>query len=155
MKGILKIVALALIIVSCSKPEIKPIGEYYPAGDGMIGSWMLTSVMTTDLDLPVPETDDPSDFYNSQPTQWKFTFNADSTYTVDEKGPGPNIFGDNGTWTFTNYPFPESVMMYNVDTTTLALKNMPRANDFQFGFEFTREGCGAPYVAYEYTLTRN
>jgi len=155
MKGLLKITALALIIISCSKPEIKPIGEYYPAGDGMIGSWTLTSVTLTDLDLPVPETDDPSDFYNSYATHWNFSFNADSTYTVDEKGPGPDTFGDSGTWTFTNYPFPESVMMYGTDTTTLTLKNMPRASDFKFGFEFTRNGCGGDYVTYEYTLTRN
>lgn len=154
MKTLTKLFAIAVIISSC-KPEIKPAGDYYPAGDGIVGSWVLTSVVLTDLDLPVPETDNPSDFYNSYETHWNFTFKADSTYEVTEKGPGPDIFGDNGTWEFTNYPFPESVMMYGMDTTTLTLKNMPRANDTQFGFEFTRMGCGSDYLAYEYTLTRN
>ncbi len=155
MKKTLNISAIILVValIGC-KPDVTPIGDYYPAGDGLIGSWVLDQVTLTDLSLPIPEEDDPTYFYNKFATHWKFTFNADSTYSVDEKGPGPDIFGDNGTWTFTNYPYPEGVVLYSTDTISIDLKNMPRANDMFFGLEFTRNGCDKNYIKYTYNLKR-
>jgi len=155
MKKTLNISVLILVValMGC-KPELKEIGNYYPAGDGIVGSWILDEVTLTDLSLPIPEDDNPTHFYNSYPTHWKFTFGADSTYSVDEKGPGPNVFGNGGTWQFTNYPFPEGVVLYSTDTTTFDLKNMPRANDLFFGIEFTRHGCDKDYIKYTYNLKR-
>ncbi|MCT4624587.1 MAG: DUF5004 domain-containing protein [Schleiferiaceae bacterium] len=154
MKKYIAVLLLGSAIFAC-KPEIKPIGDYYPAGDGIIGTWILTNVKVTDITLPLPETDDVSHFYNKQDTHWTFTFNADSTYTVDEKGPGPDIFGDNGKWVFPSYPFPENIVMYGTDTVTLELKSMPRAIDALMAFSFVRSGCGEDYIDYEYELTRN
>ena len=155
MKKILRITAalLLVVLIGC-KPELTEIGNYYPAGDGIVGSWELDEVELTDLNLPIPETDNPTHFYNSYATHWKITFNKDSTYTVDEKGPGPDVLGNNGTWVFTNYPFPEGVVLYATDTISLDLTNMPRANDLHMGVEFTRNGCDKDYIKYTYNFIR-
>ena len=152
ISGIL--LATVILFVAC-KPETKDIGNHYAAGDGIIGSWVLTNVEQTDLSLPLPETHDISHFFTSGDT-WEFTFKADSTYTVDMKGPGPDIFGSQGNWKFDKYPFPTMIIMGDTDSTTFAngLLNMPRENDMEFGFEFTRYGCEKDIVTYSYKFTR-
>lgn len=156
MKNTIKILAatILLFVIACKPEETKTFGNYYPAGDGLVGSWELGKVTLTDLALPLPEDDDPTHFYDKQDTHWKITFNADSTYKVDEKGPGPDVFGDNGTWVFTNYPYPEGFVLYGADTTTFSLSNMPRSNDVTVGIQFERNGCDKTYIRYTYEFNR-
>ena len=145
----------AVILIAACKPETKEIGAHYSAGDGIIGSWVLTNVEQTDLSLPLPETEDISHFFASGDT-WEFTFNADSTYTVDAKGPGPDIFGSQGNWKFDKYPFPRVLIMGDTDSTMYSndLLNMPRETDVEFGFEFTRYGCEKDIIKYSYKFRR-
>lgn len=154
-KIIIYIQASVLFLALACKPEVKEIGPYLAPGDGIVGSWQLDKVVLADLSLPVPEEDDPTDFYKNYPTQWQFTFLADSTYLVDEKGPGPDVFGTNGTWHFDQYPYPKAIHFYSAtDTVHADLENMPRETDTYVGFTFTRNGCGADYMSYTFTLKR-
>ena len=80
----------------------------------------------------------------------------DSTYTIDSKGPGPDIFGMTGDWKFDQHPFPKVLFMGDSDSTMVTndLLNMPRVNDTEFGFEFERYGCDKDIVRYSYKFRR-
>jgi len=156
MKKIASILALLVAIASC-KPEIKPIGTAYKAGAGVPGTWVLNTAEVTDLTLPIPETKDISAFYTQNPERRLIiTFNADSTYTVDQAGVGPKVFGSNGTWMFDTPDFPTALYMVTDigDTVNTALLNMPRTTDNTFGFSFTRNRCDKDYVTYNYNFNR-
>lgn len=151
---------LLVAIASC-KPEIKPIGERYLAGEGVTGSWELTEVQTTDITLPVPETRDQSRMLNDMANRMQVTIKEDGTYTVDQLGIAPNIFGAEGLWQFDQVEYP--TMIYFIptnfsppagDTLKAGLLNMPRTIDNNFGFSFTRNRCDKDYVSLEYTFNR-
>lgn len=157
MKNLIKFVLIStsILLIGC-RPEIKSIGTYYPSGDGLIGNWTFKTVKQTDVSVPIYEEKDVTHFYDSYPTHWKVTINSDSTYMVNEKGAGPDLLGDNGTWTFTNYPFPEGFVLFSTsDTVSVAFKTMPRANDITCTIDIEREACDGPAVIYNIELIRN
>ena len=146
--------AAALTLVSC-KPDVGEIGDHYPAGAGLIGTWELTGADQTDVTLPVPETRDISAFYTNATSKWRVTFNADSTYTVDAMGPGFNLFGNGGTWSYDTPEFPKELHLAQDSTTiVLPLGNMPRTIDTQLGIVYSRVRCDKPSIRYDFTFTR-
>ncbi|MEY2963651.1 MAG: hypothetical protein RL754_912 [Bacteroidota bacterium] len=155
MKKIAILTAAALLALGSCKPEVGPIGPAYEAGAGLIGTWELTGVDQTDLTLPVPETRDISDFYQESANKWVVQFNADSTYSVNEQGPGFDLFGAGGTWRYNTPEFPSELQLtQDTVTTVLALGNMPRTIDVNLGIVYSRERCEKPSVQYNLTFTR-
>jgi len=146
-----------LAIVASCKPEIKSIGSEYKAGAGLPGTWELNKVEVIDITLPVPETKDISAFY-TQKVERKLivTINGDNTYTVDQAGAGPQIFGTNGTWMYDSPDFPEALQLVSNagDTVNAVLLNMPRTIDNTMGFSFSRNRCDKDYVTYNYNFNR-
>lgn len=156
MKKIASIIAIIALVAGC-KPEIKPIGDAYKAGAGIVGTWELEKVEITDITLPIPEIRDVSAFYAQKAERRLIlTINSDNTYTVDQAGAGPQIFGLNGTWMYDSPDFPSAMQMINNDgdTVNAALLNMPRTTDNIFGFSFTRTRCDKDYVTYNYNFNR-
>jgi len=155
MKKFGNILVMAAILAAC-KPEIKPIGPSYAAGEGIVGSWELVEISAIDISLPVPETRDQSRILNDEANRMLFTINDDGTYTIDQQGVVPDIYGTNGDWMFDKSDFP--TMVYFVpdggDTLTTALLNMPRKIDNTVGLSFTRNRCDKDYVTLQYTFNR-
>lgn len=145
-----------LLAMAACKPEIKPIGQQYVAGEGVTGSWELTEVSATDITLPVPETRDQSRMVSDVANRMQLTIKEDGTYTIDQLGIAPNIFGEAGNWQYDQVAYP--TMIYFIpdggDTLKTGLLNMPRKIDNTFGFSFTRNRCDKDYVSLEYTFNR-
>lgn len=155
MKKIRAIFFLGVVLAAC-KPEIAPIGEPYTAGDGIYGSWEMTGISTTDITLPVPETRDQSRILSDAANRMQFTINSNGTYTIDNLGIAPDVFGAEGNWQFDQTDFP--TMIYFIptggDTVKSALGNMPRTIDNTVGFTITRNRCDKDYISVEYTFNR-
>ncbi|MCH8554101.1 MAG: DUF5004 domain-containing protein [Schleiferiaceae bacterium] len=160
MKTIIKSSLFALLIafsvVSC-KPEIKEIGEFHEIIDGFPGTWRMGQVTLTDLLLPVPETQDASALFQKSSTSWILQFEEDGTYSVTEKGPGPDFFGTSGTWALSpREDFPTHLVLDDGsgNSTTFRLGNMPRAIDNSLQLRYTRNSCGQDYIRYNFTFNR-
>ena len=155
MKKLGNILVLLAVIAAC-KPEIKPIGQSYTAGEGVIGSWEMVEINTTDITLPVPESRDQSRILNDVANRLQITIKDDGTYTVDQLGIVPDLLGTDGDWQFDKVEFP--TMIYFVpdggDTLKAGLLNMPRKIDNTFGFSYTRNRCDKDYVSLQYTFNR-
>lgn len=155
MKKFGNILALLVVVAAC-KPEIKPIGTSYVAGEGIVGSWEMVGINTTDITLPVPESRDQSRMLNDVANRLQITIKEDGTYTIDQLGIVPDIFGAQGDWQYDKVEFP--TMIYFIpdggDTLMTGLLNMPRKIDNTLGFSFTRNRCDKDYVSLEYTFNR-
>lgn len=155
MRKITTLLVLLVAMAAC-KPEIKPIGPAYKAGEGMPGTWELNEINAIDITLPVPEERDQSDMLADMSNRLILNINSDGTYVVAQRGIVPNIFGTDGTWMYNTGDFP--TMMYIIpsggDTLKTDLLSMPRSIDNQMGFSFTRSRCNKAYVTLEYTFNR-
>jgi hypothetical protein len=152
---IITLVAAALLALGACKPEVGPIGPSYEAGAGILGTWELTMVEQTDVTLPVPETRDVSDLYVDAQNKWVVAFNSDSTYSVNQQGPGFDVFGDGGTWRYNTPEYPSELHLVQDSTIViLPLGNMPRSIDQNVSFIYGRERCDKPSVSYQLTFTR-
>ena len=156
MKQIITSLMLIAMVVAC-KPELKPIGDFYQAGEGIPGTWMMSELEITDITLPVPETRDVNEMLKDPSKGMIVTIKADGTYTVDQKAYGPDIFGSAGTWETDTAFFPTEITWYTDagDTLKSGLLNMPRTIDNEFGFTFTRNRCDRDYITYNYKFNRN
>jgi hypothetical protein len=150
---------LFAIAMSGCKPEIKEIGTEYTAGDGIYGSWVISSLSQVDLKQPIPETRDVSSFFNSSESN-KMILRFDkenNSYSVVQAGVLPRFFGTGGTWAYDATPYPTALHLYtsNGDTLEAPLANMPRENDTKFGFNIERtDTCGTVYLRYIYSFNR-
>ena len=152
---IITLVAAALLALGACKPEVGPIGPSYEAGAGILGTWELTMVEQTDVTLPVPETRDVSDLYVDAQNKWVVAFNSDSTYSVNQQGPGFDVFGSGGTWRYNTPEYPSELQLVQDSTIViLPLGNMPRSIDQNVSFIYGRERCDKPSVSYQLTFTR-
>ena len=149
------IVVAAFLAIAACKPEVGPIGPSYEAGAGIIGTWELTMVEQTDVTLPVPETRDVSDLYLDAQNKWEVAFNNDSTYSVNQKGPGFDVFGNGGGWRYNTPEYPSELhLTQDSILVVLPLGNMPRSIDQHVTFLYARERCDKPSVSYQLTFTR-
>ena len=152
---ILTLLTASLLAFMACKPEVGPIGPAYEAGAGIIGTWELSGADQTDLSLPVPETRDISDFFTNSSDKWVVQFNADSTYSVNSVGPGFNVFGTSGTWSYNSPQYPSELhLIEDTVTTVLPLGNMPRTIDQNVVFVYDRVRCDKPSVSYKLIFTR-
>ncbi len=155
MNRILAAVVILGLIAAC-KPETKPIGSYYKAGEGIPGKWVMSEMEVTDITLPVAETRDLNVMLQDPMKKMIMTISEDGTYTVDQKAFGPDIFGTAGTWLTDTATFPTAItfLTNEGDTVETGLLNMPRVIDVNFGFSFTRNRCDKDYVTYNYRFNR-
>jgi len=155
------IVLIALALAGC-KPE--PEGELGTAFDkvaGMNGTWKLAKFSQLDLNNPVKEERDLSEFYliDGEETL-SLTFNkSDRTYSV-ATGAGKNYFGDGGTWGFDDDNVPSELYLFGaLDTLTFSLGSMVREFDNTLSIELPRvcdDGAGnvVETVIYKFEFSR-
>lgn len=154
------ILAASLLLVGC-KPEPKgEIGTPFDKVSGFAGTWKITSFTQQDLNNPIKETRDLSDFYvvdGEEPLT--LIFNSDKTYSV-QVGPGKNYFGTGGSWGFDNVEYPSFLMLYTpTDTIQLSLGSVVRSFDNALSLELPRtctdsEGNVTNTVIYSFNFAR-
>lgn len=159
---IIAFICFSLIVMSGCKPESSgELGEPFDKVEGMIGTWELTSFTQLDLNNPINEVRDLSDFYIDgivQPMQ--LTLEAeDYSYSVEiEKG--KNFFGENGTWSFDNLEYPSYIIFdTGLETFNYELGSLVRTFDNSLSIEFTKgcvdeSGNDIQTVIYQFQFTR-
>ena len=112
MKKIAFIICVATLIMAGCKPDKKTdIGEPFDKVAGLEGTWILSGFLQKDLNNPVQEERDLSEYYivdGAAPLELTFSA-ADRAYSI-EITEGKNFFGTGGTWTFDNDQFPTSIL---------------------------------------------
>jgi hypothetical protein len=154
------ILAASLLLVGC-KPEPKgEVGTPFDKVAGFSGTWKITSFTQQDLNNPIKETRDLSDFYvveGEEPIA--LTFNSDKTYSV-QLGPGKNYFGEGGSWSFDNNDYPSFLLLYTAtDTLQLSLGSVVREFDNDLSLRLPRtctdsEGNVTNTVIYSFNFAR-
>jgi hypothetical protein len=161
---LLSLSAIAIIALSLAGCKPEPEGELGTAFDkvaGMDGSWKITKFSQLDLNNPVKEERDLSEFYlidGEEPLQ--LTFNkSDRTYSV-AAGAGKNYFGEGGTWGFDDDAAPSELHLFGaLDTLTFSLGSMVREFDNSLVIELPRvcdDGAGnvVETVIYKFEFSR-
>ncbi|MDZ4821842.1 MAG: DUF5004 domain-containing protein [Flavobacteriales bacterium] len=161
MKYTLTLLALAILYAGC-KPEIEgELGEPFDKLKGIAGTWKISQFSQLDVNNPVKEERDLSEFYvvdGVEPLTIEFNL-AGMTYTAID-GPGKNYFGDAGTWGLDNVEYPSYLMLYSAtDTLQFDLGSTVREFDTQMKLELSRDcddGAGniTETVIYKFQFTR-
>jgi hypothetical protein len=155
------LLSAALAISGC-KPDLKgDLGTPSNKMEGMAGTWELNKFGQQDLNNPIKEVRDLSDFYiNGTDTPYRITFAvADMSYSV-APGPGRNYFGTSGTWGFDNPDFPSFLRLFSAtDTLEFDLGSMVRPFDNALNLELPRpcndaDGFTTNTVIYQFQFNR-
>ncbi|MEY5043395.1 MAG: hypothetical protein RJA19_622 [Bacteroidota bacterium] len=149
------LVGLAFFAGGC-KPETEgEIGEPFDKVAGISGTWELRAFLQQDLNSPVKEVRDLSEFYIDGVTQpLRITFAADRTYDVDITL-GKNFFGPGGTWAFDDDQYPSELILHTpTDTLVYDLGAMTRTFDTSLGIEYERSCGGTSTVRYSFLFDR-
>lgn len=159
-------VALALVLLAGCKPESKgELGEPFDKIAGISGTWELTRFIQKDLNNPIQEERDLSQFYIKEgfsPLRIQFS-GADRSYTVSIET-GRNYFGDGGTWSFDDDIYPSfltlTTLIDEVETPLeFKLGSMVREFDPVLMIDLPR-GCdlntpdAVPTVVYRFEFNR-
>jgi hypothetical protein len=138
------------------KPETQgEIGEPFDKVEGISATWELRAFQQQDLNSPVKEVRDLSEFYIDGVTQpLRLTFHPDRTYEV-EISMGKNFFGNGGTWAFDDDTYPSDLFLYTgEDTLVYDLGAMTRTFDQTLGIEYSRDCGGTETVRYTFLFDR-
>ncbi|MFM9986223.1 MAG: DUF5004 domain-containing protein [Flavobacteriales bacterium] len=162
----INIPALALLLVASwtlftCKPQPKgELGETFDKVKGMTGTWEINTFSQLDLNNPVQEERDLSEFYVvAGETPLTITFNSDFTYAV-VPGSGKNYFGTSGAWRFDNNEAPTNLYLENAtDTLQFDLGAVVREFDSELNIELPRycedaEGNRQNTVIYKFKFNR-
>lgn len=161
---LLSLSAIAFIALSLAGCKPEPEGELgtpISKVDGMDGSWKITKFSQLDLNNPINEVRDLSEFYIVDgEEQLQITFNkSDRTYSV-VTGAGKNYFGEGGTWGFDDDNVPSQLYLFGaLDTLTFSLGSMVREFDNTLSLESPRvcdDGAGnvIKTVIYQFEFSR-
>ena len=153
--------AITMIFAAC-KPDLK--GELGTAADkvaGMSGTWKVSRFSQVDLNNPIQEERDLSEFY-IVPGEEVLTiqFNKNDRSYVVTPGAGRNYFGTSGTWAFDNDAAPSTLILTSAEETLeLPLGTMVREFDNAFEIEIPRfcedaTGNRQATVIYKFQFTR-
>ena len=154
-------VAAMLAFAGC-KPKLEgELGTPASKVEGISGTWQLSKFQQQDLNNPIKETRDLSDFYvNGTDTPYRITFSAgDLSYNV-VSGPGRNYFGDSGVWKFDNNDYPTFLQLITAtDTLQFDLGGVVRPWDTALTLELPRpctdsNGNVTRTVIYKFEFTR-
>ncbi len=131
---------LSLAIIGC-KPEVKgEQGEPFNKVKGIAGTWEISQFLQEDVNNPINEERDLSEFYlveNEDIIQ--LTFNESPRTYSYTAGAGRNYFGNGGTWKFDNDEYPTYLILEDpADTLTLDLGSIIRETDNEMSLELPR-----------------
>lgn len=159
--SVLAVLAATLIFVSC-KPETKgELGEPFDKVEGLSGTWQVTKFSQIDLNNPIQEERDLSEFFivpGEDATTISFT--KDTRQFTVVPGPGRNYFGLEGTWSFDNDDAPSFLnLISETDSSTFTLGSMVRSFDNTLVLQLKRscdDGAGnvTDLVIYKFELAR-
>ncbi len=138
------------------KPETNgDLGEPFDKVKGLLGTWELQAFTQQDLNSPIKETRDLSEFYlDGTVTPLQLTFREDRTYSVAIEL-GKNYFGEGGTWGFDDELYPTFLeLTTNNDTLSYNLGGMVRDFDQAFSIEYRRNCNGTPTNIYTFEFNR-
>ena len=148
MKRTIYITSIALLVlafVGC-KPELKgELGEPFDKVQGMSGTWELSSFIQKDLNNPIKEERDLSQFYiNGIDAPMSLEMSAsDRAFSVDIIN-GKNFFGQEGTWMFDDDEFPTVIFFDNgVAILEFKLGRVVRPFDNTLSIELDRQCINA------------
>lgn len=161
----LAIALVAATLTGC-KPENKgELGVPFDKVEGISGTWQLNRFIQKDLNNPIKEERDLSQFYIREGfVPLEITFNgADRSYAVAIET-GKNYFGEEGTWRFDNDMYPSFITLttiVNEEEVDLDFKlgSMVRTFDQTLLIELER-GCSIgtpdaqPTVIYRFEFNR-
>lgn len=165
IKGLMLALVGIAMLAACKPTTEGEVGEPFDKIEGMSGTWELSRFIQKDLNNPIKEERDLSQFYiKDNITPLRLTFDAaDRTYSVAIET-GRNYFGEGGTWAFDNDDYPSFIFL----TTTIdgvetelefELGSMVRSFDNTLLIELGR-GCNLgtadeiPTVIYRFEFTR-
>lgn len=158
---ITSLILLVLAFIGC-KPELKgELGEPFDKVKGMAGTWELTSFIQKDLNNPIKEERDLSQFYiNGIDSPMTLQMSpSDRAFSVDIIN-GKNFFGNEGTWMFDNDEFPTVIFFDNGDAILeFKLGRVVRPFDNNLSIELDRkcinsEGDELDTVVYIFNFNR-
>ena len=154
---------LLVVVVSnegCKRTIEGELGDPFDKVKGMAGTWELRSFIQKDLNNPIKEERDLSEFYivdGIPPLQ--ITFGEDRSYSVAITE-GKNYFGSEGDWRFDNDEYPTFIYLENeTDTLQFELGRVVREFDNELQIELPR-GCDlgetneVPTVIYRFIFNR-
>lgn len=121
--------ALVLFSLAACKPKTESeLGEPFDKIAGLSGTWELNRFIQQDLNNPIREQRDLSQFYLQEGIEpLRVTFNGESrTYEVAIET-GRNYFGENGTWRFDDPMYPTTL------TLTTLVDDIETELDFKLG----------------------
>jgi hypothetical protein len=153
---------LVIVVVSSCKPDLKgELGDPSNKVAGMAGTWKVSQFSQIDLNNPVQEERDLTEFYVVEGQDvLTIEFKEEGrTYTVTP-GAGRNFFGTGGTWAFDNDAAPSTLILTgDVETLELPLGAMVREFDNNFSIEIPRfcedaSGNRTNTVIYKFQFTR-
>ncbi|MBL7941732.1 MAG: hypothetical protein JNM00_03145 [Flavobacteriales bacterium] len=124
------VVVAAMALVTC-KPDIEgELGTHPERLGALNGEWKISAFSQLDLNNPVQEERDLSEFFIVEgETPLTIQFNSsDLSYTV-VPGPGKNYFGNGGTWGFDNADYPSYLFLYGDDTLRFNLGSIVKPTD--------------------------
>lgn len=165
MTNTLKAIAIVLIAAatfSACKEKIEgELGEPFDKVAGLNGTWELTSFIQKDLNNPIKEERDLSEFYIQEGiTPLQITFNSDDRSYETAAEVGRNYFGEGGTWGYDDDQYPSSIFLFGEsDTLLFDLGRMVRIFDNTLSVELPR-GCSLgsasaiETVVYKFEFTR-
>ncbi len=143
MKNIAYIICIATLIMAGCKPDKKTdIGEPFDKVAGLEGTWVLNSFLQKDLNNPVQEERDLSQYYIVEGiAPMELTFNAaDRAYDI-ELTEGKNFFGSGGTWSFDNDQYPTSILFDDgTEENSFGLGSVVREFDNELTIQLEK-GC--------------
>ncbi|MCH2199644.1 MAG: DUF5004 domain-containing protein [Flavobacteriales bacterium] len=134
--------ALTILFAGCKEEIEGELGEPFDKVAGLNGKWELTSFIQKDLNNPIKEERDLSQFYIIDGvTPLQLTFNSsDLSYTVAITE-GRNYFGEGGNWRLDDPEYPTQVIMESAtDTAAFDLGTIVRTFDSTMELELLR-GC--------------
>jgi hypothetical protein len=130
----------ALAFTGC-KPEVKgELGEPFNKVKGFTGTWEISQFLQQDVNNPINEERDLSEFYLVENEDvLRLTFNESPRTYSYTAGAGRNYFGNGGTWKFDNDEFPSYLILEDpADTLTLDLGSIVKDTDNRMSLELPR-----------------
>jgi hypothetical protein len=147
-KVLIAVILSTSVLLSSCKPEVKgELGEPFNKVKGFTGTWEISQFVQQDVNNPINEERDLSEFYLVENEDvLRLTFNESPRTYSYTAGAGRNYFGNGGTWKFDNDEFPSFVILEDpADTLTLDLGSIVKETDSKMSLELPRyclDGAG-------------
>lgn len=157
------LIALGLLLglSACKKKIEGELGTPYGKVEGMDGSWEIIEFSQIDLNNPIQEERDLSQFYvQTDELPFKITFNsADRSYVVNYSV-GKNFFGDEGIWSFDDDEFPSFLYLDDgINILEFEMGNVVDRFDNKLTIDLNRacitDGDVTETVIYRFVFARN